>query len=84
MHCYNESDRAKNELSIAQWKQVLNHVWDIGIPHVIFTGGEPTIIDFLPELIIHAEKLGMITGLNTNGRKLSDPGYGARRSLPRT
>jgi hypothetical protein len=26
VHCYNESERAKNELSISQWKQVLNHV----------------------------------------------------------
>jgi len=75
VHCYNEPNRAKNELNIGQWKQVLNHVWDLGIPHVVFTGGEPTLIDFLPALITHAEKLGMITGLNTNGRKLSDPSY---------
>ena len=75
VHCYNESGRAKNELDIGQWKQVLDHVWDIGIPHVVFTGGEPTLIDFLPDLIGHAEKIGMITGLNTNGRKLSDPSF---------
>ena len=75
VHCYNEFGRVKNELVIAQWKQVLDHIWDIGIPHVIFTGGEPTLINFLHDLITHAEKLGMITGLNTNGRKLSDPIY---------
>ena len=75
VHCYNESERAKNELDITQWKQVLNRVWDLGIPHVVFTGGEPTLINFLPDLIAHAEELGMITGLNTNGRKLSDPSY---------
>ena len=75
VHCYNEPERVKKELDIAQWKQVLDHIWDIGIPHVIFTGGEPTLIEFLPKLITHAEKLGMITGLNTNGRKLSDPQY---------
>lgn len=75
VHCYNEANRAKNELDFVQWKKVLDHIWDIGIPHVVFTGGEPTLIDFLPELITHAEKLGMITGLNTNGRKLIDPNY---------
>jgi len=75
VHCYNEANRAKTELGTAQWKKVLDHIWDLGIPHVVFTGGEPTLIDVLPELIKHAEKLGMITGLNTNGRKLSDPNY---------
>ena len=75
VHCYNEANRAKNELGIMQWEKVLDRIWSIGIPHVVFTGGEPTLIDFLPKLINHAENLGMITGLNTNGRKLSDPDY---------
>ncbi len=43
-----------------------------GIPHVVFTGGEPTLRDDLPELIAHAERNGQITGLNTNGRRLAD------------
>ncbi len=72
VHCYNESDRLLEELDVNQWKTVLEKIWDIGIPHVVFTGGEPTLIPFLPELIRHAEKLGMITGLNTNGRRLKD------------
>ena len=72
VHCYNEASRARNELTIAQWKQVLDRVWSLGIPHVVFTGGEPTLRDDLPELIVYAEKLGLITGLNTNGRRLAD------------
>ncbi|MCJ7626640.1 MAG: radical SAM protein, partial [Anaerolineaceae bacterium] len=75
VHCYNESDRLKRELDIDQWKKVLDRVWKLGIPHVVFTGGEPTLVQFLPELVTHAERLGMITGLNTNGRKFSDPAY---------
>lgn len=75
VHCYNEAARAKNELTIGDWKQVLDGLWEIGIPHVVFTGGEPTLIPFLPDLIAHAENLGMITGLNTNGRRLSDRDY---------
>ena len=75
VHCYNESDRVKHELDAFQWKQMLDRVWELGIPHVVFTGGEPTLVPFLPELIIHAEELGMITGLNTNGRKFSDPTF---------
>jgi len=75
LHCYNESDRLKRELDLDQWKKVLDRVWELTIPHVVFTGGEPTLIQFLPELIAYAEQLGMITGLNTNGRKFSDPAY---------
>lgn len=75
VHCYNESGRALQELDCAQWKAVLERVWQAGIPHVVFTGGEPTLIPFLPELIRHAEALGMITGLNTNGRRLRESEY---------
>ncbi len=36
-HCYNQT-RQKEELSTEQWKQVMKRIWDLGIPHVIFTG----------------------------------------------
>ena len=72
IHCYNDSSRAPNEITKAQWLAVLDRVWEIGIPHVVFTGGEPTLIDFLPELVAHAEEIGLISGLNTNGRNLAD------------
>lgn len=75
LHCYNEASRAKNEYSKEQWFRVLDKVWEIGIPHVVFTGGEPTLRPDLPELVAHAEQLGMISGLNTNGRKLADAAY---------
>jgi radical SAM protein with 4Fe4S-binding SPASM domain len=65
----------KTELSTRAWMRVLDKAWDLGIPHIIFTGGEPTLREDLPELIAHAEKNGQITGLNTNARRLSDPHY---------
>jgi len=40
-----------------------------------FTGGEPTLRQDLAELIQHAQSTGMVAGLNTNGRRLSDTGY---------
>jgi radical SAM protein with 4Fe4S-binding SPASM domain len=70
--CYVESPREILELSTDEWKNVLNKLWDIGVPHVIFTGGEPTLRDDLPELVEYAEDLGIITGLVSNGRKLKD------------
>ncbi len=74
-HCYNARSRQFPEMSSAAWKQVLDRTWQIGIPHVVFTGGEPTLRDDLPELIAHAQSNGQITGLNTNGRRLSDTAY---------
>jgi radical SAM protein with 4Fe4S-binding SPASM domain len=85
-HCYNVQHPSPSslgegsgtkmaELSTREWMQVLDKAWDLGIPHIIFTGGEPTLRDDLPELVAHAEKNGQITGLNTNARRLSDPHY---------
>jgi radical SAM protein with 4Fe4S-binding SPASM domain len=74
-HCYNARERSFPELDTVQWKAVLNTLWKLAVPHIVFTGGEPTLRDDLPELIAHAESLGQITGLNTNGRRLADKGF---------
>ena len=71
-HCYNARPRDYLELPTTQWLSIIDHLWDIGIPHIVFTGGEPTLRNDLPELIKHAESKGQITGLNTNARRLSD------------
>ena len=74
-HCYNVAGRNLAELSTADWKRVLDRAWELGIPHIIFTGGEPTLRADLAELVAHAEANGQITGLNTNARRLSDDHY---------
>jgi radical SAM protein with 4Fe4S-binding SPASM domain len=89
-HCYNvqhpsltpfpspggrEEQGVRGELTTGDWMRLLDRAWELGIPHIIFTGGEPTLREDLPELIAHAESNGQITGLNTNARRLSDPHY---------
>jgi radical SAM protein with 4Fe4S-binding SPASM domain len=74
-HCYNARSRNFPEMTTAEWKQVIKRCWDTGIPHIIFTGGEPTLRDDLPELVAYAQSLGQITGINTNGRRLSDRAF---------
>ncbi len=74
-HCYNARPRNFPQLRLAQWKNVLDILWEIGVPHIVFTGGEPTLVSFLPDLIRHAEKNGQITGINTNGRLLKNSDY---------
>ena len=74
-HCYNARERTFPSLKVDEWKIILDKTWDLGIPHIVFTGGEPTLMEFLPELIAHAESNGQITGLNTNARRLADKNY---------
>jgi len=74
-HCYNARPRQFPEMSTLEWKRVIDQLWQIGIPHIVFTGGEPTLRSDLPELIAHAQANGQITGLNTNGRRLSDTDF---------
>jgi len=71
-HCYNARPRDFPEYDTDQWKKVIDRLWQIGIPHLVFTGGEPTLRQDLPELVRYAQETGMVTGLNTNGRRLSD------------
>ncbi|TLN21969.1 radical SAM protein, partial [bacterium] len=71
-HCYNARARSFPQLETKQWIRILDQLWDLGIPHVVFTGGEPTLRADLPELIAHAERNGQITGINTNGRRMKD------------
>ena len=74
-HCYNARERNFPELNTEQWFKILDQLWELGVPHIVFTGGEATLRDDLPELIRHAEANGQITGLNTNARRLMDMKY---------
>lgn len=75
-HCYNEAQRvAMPSLDVIEWYHVLDKLSAIGVPHIIFTGGEATSFAGLPELIRYADRCGCIVGLNTNGRRLSNMDY---------
>jgi radical SAM protein with 4Fe4S-binding SPASM domain len=75
LHCYVARARDHPEMSTEDWKQVIDKCWDLGIPHICFTGGEATLRDDLRELVEYAEDVGLVTGLLTNGRRLSDRAY---------
>ncbi len=78
-HCYNEPGRrTMPSLPTEDWKRVLRKLLDIGVPYIIFTGGEPTLHPAIFELIQYAEAQGQITGMNTNGRRLAEPDFAVR------
>ncbi len=72
---YAPVERVKSEIPQAGWQQILLKAWDAGIPHVVFTGGEPTLRPDLPDLIQYAEQLGMVTGVITNGLRFAERDY---------
>ena len=67
--------RVTRELSTAEWQAVLDKAWQVGIPHIVFTGGEPTLRQDLVELIQYAENHGQVTGLITDGLRLAETAY---------
>ncbi len=68
--CYNGGDTPGEELTTAQWQEIFATLWRVGIPHLVFTGGEPTLRDDLVTLVRHAEQF--VTGLVTNGTRLAE------------
>ena len=72
---YAPTKRVGRELTTDEWRTIMDKAWQAGIPHIIFTGGEATLRDDLPELIAHAEKNGQVCGLLTDGLKLADKEY---------
>jgi radical SAM protein with 4Fe4S-binding SPASM domain len=75
-HCYNEADRLEMpSLPAEAWYRVIDTLNRVGVPHLIFTGGEATLHPDLPAIIRYADSKGHVTGLNTNGRRLAHRPY---------
>ena len=67
--------RVSRELTTDEWESVIDKAWQAGVPHIVFTGGEATLREDLPDLIARAEKNGQVCGLLTDGHKLADRSY---------
>jgi radical SAM protein with 4Fe4S-binding SPASM domain len=75
VHCYAGGPHETPELTTQQWKKVIDRLSDIGVFILTLTGGEPTLRQDLPELLLYAQNKGIVTGLITNGRNLKDKAY---------
>lgn len=75
-HCYNEADHLDMpSLPLDEWYAVIDRLAELGVPHLILTGGEATLHPDLPEIIRYADGKGMVVGLNTNGRHIAHKPY---------
>ncbi|VVB62090.1 Coenzyme PQQ synthesis protein E [uncultured archaeon] len=69
-HCYlKENTDAKGTLDTQQWKTVIDTLWEVGVPQVVFTGGECMLREDLVELVRYSKQF--TTGIITNGTLLS-------------
>ena len=66
-HCYLPSNKdPAGTLTTEQWKQVIDKLWSLGIPQIVYSGGECTQqADKLVELVAHAKQF--VTGIISNG-----------------
>lgn len=74
--------RGRQSDMVASLDDVDEHLQDAraaGARWVAFTGGEPTLVKELPEILSRAKDLGFERAtIQTNGLKLAAPGYAAR------
>lgn len=56
-------------------KRLVDDFKERGYQGVILTGGEPTLVPHLPELIRHAVSVGVVPRLITNAQRLANPDY---------
>lgn len=72
-HCYMfAGEREYDELSIAQWKSILNEFRNNGGTGVTFTGGEITVYNGYADLIEHAHNTGLSVTILSNGTQWTE------------
>ncbi|WGI17743.1 radical SAM protein [Methanonatronarchaeum sp. AMET-Sl] len=69
-HCIVHGLKEGRELSTTELKQVIDEAIDLGVYHISFEGGEPTLRDDIDELIDYVDPELATTHLITNGLKL--------------
>lgn len=69
-HCYNKSgpDRlTAGELTTTEAISVIDDLADMGVPLILFSGGEPLMREDIWDLALHARSRGLKMALSTNG-----------------
>lgn len=77
-NCTTNPTGSTRQMGADDVKTVLDKIFEQAkVPSVSFTGGEPTLVPYLPELIRYARDLGMRVNLITNGTRI-DAEYAQR------
>ncbi len=73
-HCYADSSPkgTHGTMTVQDWLRVISELSEMGVPDVQFIGGEPTLYPALPELIHHANELGLTVEVFSNMTHIRD------------
>ena len=72
-YCSNPVNLEKNlELTLDEWKSVIDQSVEIGIHQIHLSGGEPTVRTDLEEIVEHCTKKGLYSNLITSGVLLDE------------
>ncbi|GHU72374.1 hypothetical protein FACS189450_10040 [Spirochaetia bacterium] len=71
--CFRNRDRKDLDLSSAF--KVIDKLYSMGVKKLTFAGGEPLLIDFLPELLKKTQQYKMQASITTNGILLEEQWY---------
>ena len=69
-HCYNKSGPGRStvgELTTKEAMRVIDDLADMGVPLILFSGGEPLMREDIFDLACHARNRGLKMALSTNG-----------------
>jgi len=70
--CYLGEDIKNKTMSFSQAKNVVDILYNSDIKQITISGGEPTLIGYLPLLVDYIVNKGIVANLNTNGYLLDD------------
>lgn len=62
-------DKVKNDLSLEEWKKIIDRIYNLGCFTVFLEGGEPTLRKDINEIIDYVKSKGMVCILFTNGTR---------------
>lgn len=70
--CYAPNRDTKNDLTPEKVKELIR---DFDGPHILLSGGEPTVCKHLPDYIRYTREVGKVHSLATNGVRLENKDY---------
>ena len=71
-YCATSKREKTSDISLKQWKNIVNNLYNQGCRFITIIGGEPTLRSDLGDLIKHCIDLNIFTHLVTNGSLLNE------------
>lgn len=68
----NEMEKIGRKRSVEEWLDIARQGKDMGLLHILLTGGEPFLQKDFKELYLNLKKMGFIISINSNGTMIDE------------